>query len=256
MTNGLVACDTSEHVENLRDRVRLVLERTGWSQRELARQAGLAGSHISLIMTRLGENVRPETLRAIAAAAKVSEAWLITGRGSPDDAPEGGDVAQTTTPATAPVPAAVESPLVHALGVAFDHTRHSVNDLRAVQDALSDGSFQWQRAEGDLVDAARAWLDAAASLRREGHRVTTVAILYRVTIGNAARTKAREPERADSKREASVATESTLPDRDQLDAERSPSVVAPLPAVEESGPSGIRVISPGGSPAVPKTAKR
>lgn len=84
-TNGLSARGTLDVVDSVRERVKLVLERTGWSQRELARRAELPSkSHVSLILTKLGENVRPETLRAIAKAANVSEAWLLTGSGSPD----------------------------------------------------------------------------------------------------------------------------------------------------------------------------
>lgn len=74
---------------SVKERVQEVLRRTGWSQRELARQSGLAGSHISLILNSLGDNVRVDTLRAIARAAKVSESWMITGAGTPD----GDDVA-------------------------------------------------------------------------------------------------------------------------------------------------------------------
>ena len=85
-TMPLVAGDTVALV-SVKERVQEVLRRTGWSQRELARQAGLAGSHVSLILTNLGDNVRVDTLRAIAKAARVSESWMITGSGTPD----GGD---------------------------------------------------------------------------------------------------------------------------------------------------------------------
>lgn len=102
-TRPLGARDTIDGM-SVKERVIEVLRRTGWSQRELARQAGLAGSHISLILTSLGDNVRVDTLRAIAKAAKVSESWMITGDGTPDgddvpssdeqtDSSEGFDVA-------------------------------------------------------------------------------------------------------------------------------------------------------------------
>ena len=84
-TTPLVARVTVDPV-SVKERVQEVLRRTGWSQRELARQSGLAGSHVSLILTNLGENVRVDTLRAIAQAARVSESWMITGAGDPDDA--------------------------------------------------------------------------------------------------------------------------------------------------------------------------
>ena len=79
--------DTVDHMDTVRDRVGWILTRTGWSQRELAKRAGLAPSHISLIMTRLGDDVRPSTIKAIAAAASVSEAWLLTGTGDPEVVP-------------------------------------------------------------------------------------------------------------------------------------------------------------------------
>lgn len=152
---------------------------------------------MSLIVTRLGDNVRPETLRSIAEAAGVSFSWLLTGEGDPDSVPNA--VAPTPSPAvtsavepehpTDPAPPAIrvepasESPLERALGAAFDHTRHTISDLRAVQDALTDGLFPWQTIELDLVEAARTWLDAAAQMRREGQAVSTVGILFRVTLG-------------------------------------------------------------------------
>ena len=83
VTNLLGACGTLGTV-SVRDRVLEVLQRTGWSQRELSRRAGLAGSHVSTILTSLGDNVRTDTLRAIARAAGVSEAWMVTGEGVPD----------------------------------------------------------------------------------------------------------------------------------------------------------------------------
>lgn len=79
----LAGGDILWRMETVAQRVRWVLQRTGWSQRELARRAGLSGSHISLIVTRLGEDVRPQTLKAIAVAAGVSEHWLLTGDGEP-----------------------------------------------------------------------------------------------------------------------------------------------------------------------------
>lgn len=85
--NPLANDATVDHMDTVRDRVGWILKRTGWSQRELAKRASLAPSHISLIMTRLGEDVRPTTIKAIASAANVSEAWLLTGVGDPEIPP-------------------------------------------------------------------------------------------------------------------------------------------------------------------------
>ncbi len=243
--------------ESFADRLRLVLEAKGWSAGEWSQKSGLAVSHVANLISRNSKRPAADTVTALAQSADVSFDWLMRGAGASGLTAQDPRPAVSDSTARTPTPTPVgagESPLVHALGVAFDHTRHNVNDLRAVQDALTDGSFQWQRIEGDLVEAARTWLDAAAALRHEGQHVSTVAILYRVTIRNTAR--AREPDRADTAREASTAAESTSLGHPPRDTERSPSAEAPLPPVEESGPSGIRVISPGGSPAVPKTAKR
>lgn len=77
----------------LRERIELLVTRVGGSQRELSRRSGLTEVHVGQILRRLkvdpGASIESTTLRAIALGAKVSEAWLLTGRGSPDaDAPE------------------------------------------------------------------------------------------------------------------------------------------------------------------------
>ncbi len=132
-----------------------------------------------------------------------------------------------------------------------------MGDLRAVQDALNDGSFQWQRVEGDLVESARTWLDAASALRREGQHVSTVSILYRVTAGKAARTRGLAAQReatadAEGRRAMEAAGPTELDDAaletTQGTARRGGGRTATTTpfAPDESGPSGIRVVSPGG----------
>ena len=66
-------------------RVRSVLDRTGWSQRELSRRAGLASATIGWILGHPDRTTELDTIEKIARAAGVSSAWLATGRGSPDD---------------------------------------------------------------------------------------------------------------------------------------------------------------------------
>lgn len=71
-------------------RLELILKRTGWSQRELSRRAGLAESHVNLIIRAATKNpasagaVELDTLKKIASAAGVSLAWLTSGTGAPD----------------------------------------------------------------------------------------------------------------------------------------------------------------------------
>lgn len=68
--------------KTIADRIRLTLAATGWSQRELARRAGLKSeSNIQQIIKTEGMHVW--TLIAVADAANVSLTWLLTGRGRP-----------------------------------------------------------------------------------------------------------------------------------------------------------------------------
>lgn len=92
------------------------------------------------------------------------------------------------TPATVPIPAPTDddgSPLERALNAAFDRDRHELRDARAVERVLGQ-TYPWQNAESDLVEAAGHWLDAAASLRREGRAVTLGELFLRVTVGKGA----------------------------------------------------------------------
>ncbi len=106
-------------------------------------------------------------------------------------------VAAPEAPRSTPAPTQPEAPpqaesgavsLEEALGLAFDPRKHTITDLRAVQDALNE-SYRWKRPEAEFVAAAGTWLDVAASLRRLGQRVDAVAILDRVTFGTSERSR-------------------------------------------------------------------
>ncbi|MDP3277265.1 MAG: helix-turn-helix transcriptional regulator [Deltaproteobacteria bacterium] len=70
-------------------RIKWILSERGWSQRELSRRAGFhTDSHLGNVLrnlTRDDDAAGLGTMRQIAAGAGVSERWLITGEGSPDD---------------------------------------------------------------------------------------------------------------------------------------------------------------------------
>lgn len=81
-------------METLADRILQILTKRSWSRRELARQAGLAETHVSLILKKFQDDpsasIEEKTIRAIAQAAGVSAAWLQYGTGDPswpDDEP-------------------------------------------------------------------------------------------------------------------------------------------------------------------------
>jgi len=69
------------------DRIRHILERLGWSQRELGRRAGLAETHVGLILRKFKDepdaSLENKTVRALAQAAGVSPEWLEYGTGDP-----------------------------------------------------------------------------------------------------------------------------------------------------------------------------
>jgi transcriptional regulator with XRE-family HTH domain len=71
-------------VDTLAARLRWILEQRGVSQRALAIKAGLAPSHVSLILNHLGDRVAMETIRKLAEAASVSVDWLASGEGAAD----------------------------------------------------------------------------------------------------------------------------------------------------------------------------
>ncbi len=69
-------------MSNMPSRILLILSTRGWSQRELARRAGLKSeSHIGLLLSEKAADVRLSTLLAIAQGAEVPFAWLATGEG-------------------------------------------------------------------------------------------------------------------------------------------------------------------------------
>lgn len=74
-------------VETLADRLEAARERAGISQRELSRRAGLADSQYGVTLARLRKNPNSEVsvpvVKSLARGLGVSEAWLLTGQGSP-----------------------------------------------------------------------------------------------------------------------------------------------------------------------------
>lgn len=65
-------------------RIQKILDRTGWSQRELSRRSGLSPGAIGWILAHPDRPSELDTLKGIASAAKVSLAWLTSGTGAPD----------------------------------------------------------------------------------------------------------------------------------------------------------------------------
>lgn len=186
---------------SLSERLQWILDHRDISASALSLQAGQSRAYVRKLMER--EPTRPDfsALERIAAVAQVPSLWLIRGQGAPDGGPD-----HPTTDLRlerASVASTVEgSPLERALGHAFDPKRHLPRDLRAVQDVLGADSFQLQDTELDLIEKARVWLDAAASLRRAGDPISAGTLLHRVTVG-----KTTRAEEVLAQREAAVNAE-------------------------------------------------
>lgn len=75
-----------------------------------------------------------------------------------------------------------DDPFAVALLWALDRDRHTMRDLDAVRGSLR-GIARMADPQADLIEAARAWLDAAARLRRAGKPVTLESLLLEVTLG-------------------------------------------------------------------------
>lgn len=83
----------------------------------------------------------------------------------------------------APAPEEDEDPFSVALLWALDRDRHTMRDIDAVRAALR-ATARMASPGTDLIEAARAWLDAAARLRRAGKPVTIETLLLEVTVGS------------------------------------------------------------------------
>jgi len=87
---------------SLKERIEFILKREGISQRELSRRSALTEVHVGQILRRLAQDpdapVETTTIAAIARGGKVSRAWLLSGRGSPDDHDEHESPAPSTAP--------------------------------------------------------------------------------------------------------------------------------------------------------------
>lgn len=159
----------------------------GLTQAELATRSGLSQEAISRIENGRIRGLMQPTQDALAGALDISVAWL-----------RGGDGDDASRPPAMPAGELVvvpddDDPLVMALGHAFDWRRHTVVDSYAVLRALRETDPRLVAA-GELAPAARRWLDAAASLRRDGIAVTTENLLLRLTVG--ARAPAAEGDEA------------------------------------------------------------
>lgn len=188
----------------LSERLLAVIALRNVDQRTFATRAGLNASYVSAYLFRAKAKADSkfdrDHLRKIAKTWEVDFDWLRSGIGR---APEGLEIASSAEVAATPAPEG--HALQRALGLAFDPARHEVVDLRYVDDLMGQARFELA-ADGDLVAAARRWLDAAAGLRRDNLPRSPQAMLLRLALdpGAAPTPEARRAlaTRADEQRKA------------------------------------------------------
>lgn len=178
--NCTMATDDAE--PELARRMTRVLKHLGMNQKDAEKHLGLGAGFLSRYVTGERKSMKSSVL-ALFAAKGINPGWLATGTGemllpkaaradgpspSPEESEDGGD--------------GDESPLERALRFAFDPTKHILRDATVVQDVLR-GTHQLQDQSTDLVEAARAWLDTAASLRKDGVQPTAKEMLWRMSVG-------------------------------------------------------------------------
>lgn len=87
--NTLVASGGTTPPVSMEERLRLTVERSGLSARALCLKAGLSHGYLVHAFTKLKTDPNASfvntSIHALADAAGVSRAWLLSGVGSPDD---------------------------------------------------------------------------------------------------------------------------------------------------------------------------
>ena len=153
----------------------------GLTQADLATRSGLSQEAISRLENGRIRGLMQPTQDALAEALGVSVEWVRGG--DDDDAPAQPSRAAPPRPAD-PADAldeAAEDPLMRAASQAFDPRRHHLlvdaNRVLALLNAVELRLL----GSGELADVARAWLDGASALRREGVAVTAENLLWKVT---------------------------------------------------------------------------
>lgn len=154
----------------------------GLTQADVAARSGLSQEAISRLESGRIRGLMQPTQDALAGALGVAAEWLRGGDEAP--AAEGGARAAPARPGPADDPDdSAEDPLMRAASQAFDPRRHHLlvdaNRVLALLGAVEVGLA----GDGALAEVARAWLDAASALRREGVAVTAENLLWKVTAG-------------------------------------------------------------------------
>ena len=142
-------------VETIADRIRAILTHYGWSQRELARRAGISETHVGLMLKKFASdphaNVEKKTLRALAQAAGVSSGWLEEGTGSPSWGDAVDPPAPPDEPQAAPDVALHDRPpATFGMMVGYAALERAARKLAA---DLDEWVWQYLRVSNPLLDS-------------------------------------------------------------------------------------------------------
>lgn len=153
-------------VNTLADRIAHLVTKTGLSQREFSRRAGLSPTHLSTLLRRLADDpngaVEAHTLEGIARVGGVQVSWLLPGAAAPPS------VASPAPPPASDVRVSRDV-LNDMISSAFDPQRHTFSDGAAVIDLLEE-TATLLRDNINPVDYVRRMLDAAADARTKGRK--------------------------------------------------------------------------------------
>lgn len=151
------------------DRITLIMNRRGLSQRDLEKAAGLSERHMSMILEREG-GMHKKTRAKVAKALGVSEGWLLTGEGAVDvnvvnDMSAAQAKPKALTSAFSPIQ------LDKIINAAFVASIHMPSDTNAVRQLFAEGFTLANPSNAPVF--VRALIDAAARLRLAGEEVIT-----------------------------------------------------------------------------------
>lgn len=171
-------------------------KRLGLTQAQVADRAGLRRDEVTKVETGANKATSARVRDGLARAFGVSVDDLVRYLDGALELDALGLPAPGAAPAEGP---RVERPggaLDAVLWDAADRSRHTLADVDAVRSVLSSEVSLSTRTDVDLSVAAGRWLDAAATLRRRGQRVTAAALLVQLTAATPAEAE-RSRERSD-----------------------------------------------------------
>lgn len=192
---------TNTNVETAGDRLKALREALRLKQKDVADRSGEPKWTHNYVSRAESGNLQMSTPRSRAGLARglglTVDDFVAYIDGEISLAEAKARVRGTSARAANDAPGVAEPDIEVATGTSLESAldgasvkgRHTFGDAKAVERALGE-TFRFETGV-DAVSAARAWLDAAAALRREGKPVTTETLLLRVTYGKGGPTAAQ-----------------------------------------------------------------